>query len=109
MYSHELQERYGDKGLISYSVHPGAVLTELGRHFNPTLLAISNHVMPYILKTSIEGSQTSVFAAICDPKIVLPGSYLADCEVATENPLAEIDCLRNQFWDASNKAVGLSK
>jgi len=107
MYTRELQKRYGDKGIISYSLHPGVVWTELGRHFNPTLLAIVGPVMPYVLKNSVEGAQTSVFAALCDPKEIPPGSYLSDCDVAPEHLLATVDCLRDELWEASLKAVGL--
>ena len=32
MFSNELARRYGDEGIVSISLHPGAIDTDLGRH-----------------------------------------------------------------------------
>ena len=35
MFSNELQRRYGDQGIISVSLHPGNLRTDLQRHVSP--------------------------------------------------------------------------
>ena len=40
LHSNELARRYGDKGLIAISLHPGIVRTELFREGNPLFLRI---------------------------------------------------------------------
>jgi NAD(P)-dependent dehydrogenase (short-subunit alcohol dehydrogenase family) len=105
MYTHELQRRYGEMGIVAYSLHPGVVDTELARHFNPTLQRIGKVIAPFLLKTAFEGAQTSIFAALVDPNEVPSGSYLADCVVNKENPLAYVKCLQKELWEVSEKAI----
>lgn len=38
LFARELANRYGDRGLLSYSVHPGAIITDLGRHLTEELI-----------------------------------------------------------------------
>ncbi|KAI0067967.1 NAD-binding protein [Artomyces pyxidatus] len=37
LFSNELAKRYGDQGIVSISLHPGSIKTELGRHISGSL------------------------------------------------------------------------
>jgi NAD(P)-dependent dehydrogenase (short-subunit alcohol dehydrogenase family) len=104
LFSFELQKRYGDQGLISYSLHPGAVVTELGRHFNQYLVAVYKTIGPYLMKTAVEGAQTNIYAALVDPKDAAPGHYLADCTVSEHNKLVTPE-LQKKLWELSEQVI----
>lgn len=57
-------------GVTAYSLHPGVIKTELGRHFMPTIpwykAIIFKFVAPIILKTPWEGMQTTLHCALED-------------------------------------------
>jgi len=105
IFTNELNNRYGDQGLVTYSLHPGVVSTELARHFHPALVTLGTYIGPYLLKTPLEGAQTNIYAALVDPKDVPSGSYLSDCAVRDQHPVAKIKCLQKEFWEISDKAT----
>jgi retinol dehydrogenase-12 len=107
LFAKELQRRYGDSDIVSYSVHPGAVMTELMRHIS-TINSPTLWIQPLFMKTAWEGAQTTLFAAPCDPKEVQPGSYLSDCAVKIPTlPTAHDFELQKRLWEVSEKALGL--
>ncbi|HWI44241.1 MAG TPA: oxidoreductase [Nocardioides sp.] len=75
-------------GLRAHSLHPGAILTTLGKHMteadlDEVLVADDdgNLAIPDF-KTPEQGAATSVFAATSPLLAERSGSYLEDCEVA---------------------------
>lgn len=95
LFTHELVKRYPE--LICYSVHPGVVLTELGRQFG-----LGYKLMKPLLigcKTPQEGAQTTVFAVLCDTNSVPNGSYLSDCApTKVKNCKAYDEQLQSDLW-----------
>lgn len=79
----ELQQRYGAQGLTANAVHPGLILTELGRHFTPEDAAgMSSADMQ--LKTIETGAATTVWAAVSPQLEGQGGLYLEDCHVSVQ-------------------------
>ena len=79
LFTVELQKRYGGQGISSYALHPGVILTELGRHLTADDSAGLAKRLP-TFKTIPQGAATTVFAATAPD---LPGgSYLEDVAVA---------------------------
>ncbi len=107
LFTKELQDRFGSDGIVSYSLHPGNINTELGRHVS-FLATFSGLLESIAVKTPWEGTQTTFYAAFCDPNQVPPGSYLSDCAVKESwNPNVYNLELQKKLWDVSAKAVGL--
>jgi NAD(P)-dependent dehydrogenase (short-subunit alcohol dehydrogenase family) len=72
------------RGITSYALHPGVIMTELSRHLTSDDAAGLAKVLPRF-KTVEQGAATTVFACVADG---LPnGSYLEDCAVS--GPVAE--------------------
>ncbi|KAM5343373.1 hypothetical protein ACJ41O_011910 [Fusarium nematophilum] len=82
-FANEVERRYGSEGLHALSVHPGVVLTNLGRHIDQEALEWSDE-MKRILKTPPQGAATTVYAALSKQWEGRGGKYLADC--AVESP-----------------------
>ena len=75
-------------GVTAFSLHPGAILTELGKHLTEEDLdavlltdAEGNLAMP-TFKTPEQGAATAAFAAVSPLLAERGGEYLEDCEVA---------------------------
>ena len=96
-FTRELVRRYGDE-IRSFAVHPGVILTELGRHLTPELMeemvervkarsessaeAKETGGLPF--KSMEAGAATQVWAATTDDLEGNNGAYLGDCKVGVE-------------------------
>ena len=78
-----LERRLGPRGVHATAVHPGAIVTELGRHLQPEdiqFLQTRSRGMQF--KTVEQGAATSTFAATAPELEGRGGIYLEDCHVA---------------------------
>ena len=81
-----LERRLAPDGVHANSLHPGAILTELGRHLQAEdfeFLRTRNSGMQF--KPVEAGAATSVFAATAPELEGLGGLYLEDCHIAAVN------------------------
>ncbi|OAG00548.1 NAD(P)-binding protein [Paraphaeosphaeria sporulosa] len=79
-----LDRHYGGRGLHATSVHPGAILTNITRYSDPSVIdAILKmpHLVP-IFKSAEQGGATTVVAAVGKEWEGRGGKYLEDCEEA---------------------------
>jgi NAD(P)-dependent dehydrogenase (short-subunit alcohol dehydrogenase family) len=93
LFARELARRAGPTGLLSFSVHPGGILTDLGRHLNDDLInemadfarrrsaavSVSGESREMHFKTVEAGAATQVWAATAEELAGHNGAYLADC------------------------------
>jgi len=89
LFAVELDRRLRDRGAHAYSVHPGGIITELGRHLTEETLAVLTDVPAdeqIEWKTVPQGAATSVWAATAPELDAQGGAYLEDCGVARSNP-----------------------
>jgi NAD(P)-dependent dehydrogenase (short-subunit alcohol dehydrogenase family) len=114
-----LERRLGARGVHANALHPGGIMTELGRHLQPEdlqFLQTRNKGMRF--KTVEAGSATSVFAATAPEIEGRGGLYLEDCHIAAVNDDADgLDGVRSyaldaknadRLWEVSEKLVGES-
>ena len=84
-----LERRLGAAGVHANALHPGAIVTELGRHLVPEDIELIRSRTPagttYAFKTVEAGAATSVFAATAPELEGRGGLYLEDCHIATVN------------------------
>ncbi|KAI1276821.1 NAD(P)-binding protein [Xylaria sp. FL0933] len=100
-----LQDHAEASGIMSYAVHPGGVISNLGREHEEdvakTIAATSNY-----WKNSDEGASTSLVAAL-DPSLdESRGLYLADCQFSTCADHAKDRDVAQQLWQLSEELVG---
>ncbi|MEH6584532.1 MAG: SDR family NAD(P)-dependent oxidoreductase [Halioglobus sp.] len=114
-----LDERLKSLGVRAFSVHPGVIITELGRHLEPedyTALAASQPEGRELVYKSIpQGAATSVWAATSEDLEGKGGIYLEDCQIAepavaggdggVESYAVDADIAR-RLWDLSEDLVG---
>jgi NAD(P)-dependent dehydrogenase (short-subunit alcohol dehydrogenase family) len=103
LFARELARRAGGRGLLSFSVHPGGIMTDLGRHLTDELIAemasfasartaaaggdaaapAEGEAAPpsigFEFKPVAAGAATQVWAATAPGLAEHNGAYLADC------------------------------
>ncbi len=115
--------RHKHRGVRAAAVHPGVILTELGRHMTPALMeqimgsASANSDQPAMVFKSVpQGAATSVWTAVVADAAAVGGRYCEDCHVAetVEDPTARggvrayaLDPARAEaLWAKSEAMVG---
>jgi NAD(P)-dependent dehydrogenase (short-subunit alcohol dehydrogenase family) len=114
-----LERRLAARGVHANALHPGAIMTELGRHLVPDDIAFlqgRGGGGGLQFKTVEAGSATSVFAATAPELEGRGGLYLEDCGVAAVNDASDatagvrsyaIDPTRaERLWALSEQLVG---
>lgn len=114
--------RFADQGSHAFSVHPGGIHTELGRHMTrETVATLSARLAEggrvFRWKTVPQGAATSVWAATAPELADHGGAYLEDCHVAHISSPGDEDGVMayaidpanaDRLWDHSLAAVGLA-
>ena len=116
-----LEKRLAPLGVHALALHPGAIMTELGRHLVPEDIEFlrsrgGSGGGGLQFKTVEAGAATSLFAATAPELEGRGGLYLEDCHVAAMNDAPDardgvksyaIDpALAERLWSLSEAAVG---
>ena len=114
-----LSARLAARGIESFSVHPGMIVTELMRHQGDEGMAMAQKLRDtgkMAFKTIEAGTATTLYAATAPELRSHGGAYLADCSIApvspTERdfryvrPYALDPALAERLWIISEKLVG---
>jgi len=109
LFTREFARRNAKSGITVYSVHPGAVSTELGRHYQskiPSFLLPVTDKAKLFLKTPVGGAQTTIYCAVEPSLATETGKYYADCaRIGTSVPALD-DKQAKKLWDVSKDIVG---
>ena len=90
----ELDRREQARGVRGFALHPGGIMTELGRHLTPEDIAVMRARTSaggigsagFRWKTREQGAATQVWAATAPELADRGGLYLEDCHVAGPEP-----------------------
>lgn len=111
LFGKELATRLNGSGVTVYSLHPGVIRTELGRHlFNsfPMWKIMLAKVFMRLVKNAREGAQTTIYCAVDESLANSSGLYYSDCAPKKPAPQALNDAAAKKLWDLSASMVGLS-
>ncbi|KIW15127.1 hypothetical protein PV08_07914 [Exophiala spinifera] len=105
----KLYEKYG---ILSFGLHPGAIMTELARHMDPEKFAAVAERFKNMFVSVDQGCATSLRAGLDDSldpadfKGDGKGIFLADAEIADAPAWAHDPKLAARLWDVSENLVG---
>ncbi|KAF3854797.1 hypothetical protein F7725_022852, partial [Dissostichus mawsoni] len=91
-------------GVTSYSLHPGVIRTELGRHMWPEMPLWKKVVFTpfmFLIKSPTEGAQTTIYCAVEESLQNESGLYYSDCAPKTAAPQGLDDEAAKKLWDLS--------
>ncbi len=120
LFAVELDRRLAPAGVRANAVHPGAIVTELGRHLSPEDIAALQARSPggqgFHWKSVPAGAATSVWAATAPELENRGGLYLEDCGIAAPKtsrdqltgyePYALDPAAAARLWALSEQMVG---
>jgi len=93
----ELSRRFGDQGVVSISLNPGNIKSDLQRHFPPFLRSILNQT---ILYDTPFGALTQLYAGTVPEAVGLGGKYLIPwARVGTPLKETQDPELGKKLWD----------
>lgn len=92
LFAVEFDRRHKSEGIRATAVHPGGILTELGRHMTQDLRDLmmksieegnkAANLPPHKWKTIPQGAATTVWSGFVAPADEVGGKYCEDCHVA---------------------------
>ncbi|XP_017562360.1 retinol dehydrogenase 13 isoform X1 [Pygocentrus nattereri] len=112
LFSRELARRMRGTGVTSYSLHPGVIRTELGRHvesWHPLLKTVLSLPCILLMKTPWQGAQTTIYCAVTEGLESKSGCYFSDCVERQPSPEGKDDEVARRLWEESARLVGLTK
>lgn len=109
LFSLELSRRLRESGSLatSNSVHPGIILTNLGRHFDPWKRTMGRLIGWTFMKTIPEGAATTCYVATAAALAGVSGHYFEDCNPVVPMPGKHMDdvILAQKLWQKSTELV----
>ncbi|XP_069019314.1 retinol dehydrogenase 13-like [Embiotoca jacksoni] len=111
LFTKELANRMQGTRVTTYSLHPGVIRTELGRHLwsmIPLWKRVVSTPFMFLIKTPAEGAQTSIYCAVEENLQNESGLYYSDCAPKTAAPQGLDDEAAKKLWDLSASMVGLT-
>jgi WW domain-containing oxidoreductase len=103
LFSKELARRLGGSGKTANSLHPGVIVTNLGRSMPAFMRGVLSAVRPLFLKTVPQGAATQTFVATHPSLASATGEYFADCNVAQPSAYARDPDLASRLWTVSEE------
>lgn len=111
LFTRELSTRLNGTGVTANSLHPGVVRTELGRHVTKSLTLLKkivySPVVWVIMKTPLQGAQTTIHCAVSEELENVTGRYFSDCAETEPAKQAMDDGVAKKLWEVSTELVGL--
>lgn len=108
-FTRELARRLEKKKspVIVCALHPGGVMTDLGRHFSPfsIIFILFQAIGSMAFRTPDQGAQTSLYC--CLSKDIKSGEYYSDCAPGTICEQARDEKAAKDLWVLSEKLTGI--
>jgi len=104
-FTKSLAEKYADKGITSFALHPGIVKTDFWTGANGFLNKIIKLLSSPFMISAEEGAQTSIYLATEPGVDAKSCQYFVKSKVAKSSVLAWDEANRNKLWDISKKLV----
>lgn len=107
LFAAELARQLAAEGshVKAYSLHPGVIKTNLGRHMGFTGGLLNFFVGPFG-KTIPQGAATSVYAATAAELDTHSGAYLADCQLAVASKAGQDGEMGKKLWAKTEELLG---
>ncbi|XP_034943813.1 retinol dehydrogenase 11-like isoform X2 [Chelonus insularis] len=113
LFTKELARRLEEvkiEGITTYSLHPGVIATDLGRHFSKTMFpgarfGFENLLAPFI-KTPELGAQTTIHCATDKKAGTETGLYYKECGITSSSSASNNIEKARRLWDVSVKLIG---
>ncbi|KAL1266384.1 hypothetical protein QQF64_002059 [Cirrhinus molitorella] len=107
LFTHELAKRLKGTNVTCYSLHPGGIKTEIGRHVNIWWQLVLVPILLLFFSDVESGAQTSLYCALQEGIEPLSGRYFSNCAVQNVSAKARDDAVAKKLWEVSERLVAL--
>lgn len=101
LHAKELARRLAGTSVTTYSLHPGAVASNIWRSLPQPL----QWFLKLFMMSNEEGAETPLYCATSAELRGVTGRYYDHCRETTPNPLADLVPLAQELWDRTNRLV----
>ncbi|XP_051253989.1 dehydrogenase/reductase SDR family member 13 [Dicentrarchus labrax] len=108
LFTHELANRLQGTKVTCYSLHPGAINSELARNASSVMLMLLKPVTVFFFKNTVQGAQTTLHCALQEGIEPLSGRYFSNCTVREVYAKAKDDAAAKKLWELSERLCGLA-
>lgn len=107
LFAFELARRLEGTNATANAVHPGIIMTNLGRHF-PKWQQIAGRLIGWTFMKSMEaGAATTCYVATGPALANVSGYYFADCNPEVPTRQMQDPALAAKLWEVSEELTGL--
>jgi NAD(P)-dependent dehydrogenase (short-subunit alcohol dehydrogenase family) len=103
-FTKSLAEKYADKGIVAYAMHPGVVNTHIWDGVKGIGKIFINIFRLFMISPE-KGAQTMIYLATRPKLESKTGKYFIKCKVVKPSLVADDVIARNRLWDISTKLV----
>ncbi|KAM3615976.1 uncharacterized protein V6R79_010454 [Siganus canaliculatus] len=108
LFTHELAQRLEGTKVTCYSLHPGAINTELARNTSAIFQLLLTPITSFFFKNPVQGAQTTLHCALQEGLEPLSGRYFSNCTVRDVYAKAKDDAAAKKLWELSERFTGLA-
>ncbi|XP_077397463.1 dehydrogenase/reductase SDR family member 13b.1 [Festucalex cinctus] len=108
LFTHELAKRLQGTKVTCYSLHPGAINSELARNTSSLLHILLKPITTFFFKNTVQGCQTTLHCALQEGIEPLSGRYFSNCTVRDVYSKAKDDAAAKKLWELTERMCGLA-
>jgi len=101
LFARELARRFEGTGRTANSLHPGVIITNLGRHLNPVMRFGFGVASVVMCKTVEQGAATECYLAVHPGAAPISGHYFDDCNIARPRADGTDADTARRLWEVS--------
>jgi NAD(P)-dependent dehydrogenase (short-subunit alcohol dehydrogenase family) len=105
LFANELAKRFAGTGKTAYSVHPGGIATNLGRHMQGPSTYMFALVGWIGMKSVPQGAATQCYVSTSPEAPQHSGNYFADSNVKAKSKHGQNDEMGQKLWQVSEEIV----
>ncbi|UOE51954.1 SDR family oxidoreductase [Mucilaginibacter sp. SMC90] len=106
-FARSLAQKFGDKGILAFSLHPGAVNSSFADKLKGFDKIVMKLARPFMI-TSEQGAQTSIYLATAPNLDKFNGSYFKKKKPAKTAAIVQDAAAQEKLWQISDKLIGKS-
>ncbi|XP_041850553.1 dehydrogenase/reductase SDR family member 13-like [Melanotaenia boesemani] len=108
LFTHELAKRLQGSKVSCFSLHPGAINSELNRSTSSLIVICLKPITTFFFKNTVQGCQTTLHCALQEGIEPLSGRYFSNCTVRDVYAKAKDDAAAKKLWEISERFSGLA-
>ncbi|XP_066551821.1 dehydrogenase/reductase SDR family member 13 isoform X2 [Amia ocellicauda] len=108
LFTRELANRLEGTNATCFSLHPGVIQTEIGRHLSLWQKIVTIPIAKLFFLDAEAGAQTTLHCALQEGIEPLSGRYFSNCAVQEVGAKARDDAVAKKLWEVSERLTGLA-